>query len=146
MRKVKKRVMAESLCLVQPPDFSKPAEMSQVRSTSTPLATETASVEERLEMIATFGDILDEDEEKQTYKVETFKRLDLNFEVISVVSQLPEIVWTFFLVIIIAHIVLLDGYILLKIFYTYFPAAPYLKSRRLLNRYQWTRGMMDRFA
>jgi hypothetical protein len=130
MCKVKKRAMAESL--IEPPDFSKPAEMSsQVRSTSTPLATETASVEERLEMIATLGNILDE--EKHTYKVETAKLPDLNFEVTSVVSQLPEIVWTFFLAIIIAQIVLLDGRILYKIFYTYFPAAPYFKSQRLLN-------------
>jgi hypothetical protein len=131
MCKVKKGAMAKSP--VEPPDFSKPPEMSQVLSTSTLPATETASVEERLEMIGKYGDILDEDEEKHTYKVETVKRPDLNFEASSVVSQQPEIVWTFFLMIVMAQIVFLDEYILIKIFYMIFPAAPYFKSRRLLN-------------
>jgi hypothetical protein len=130
MCKVKKDGMSDS-GQVEYPDFSRPAERSQVSSTTR--ATEIGSVAERLEMIAiaTLGNL---PEAKHTYKVETEKFKDPNWAVVSVVSELPEIVWTYFLFAVIVQIILLDGYILIKIWYVMFPGgAPYFKSPRFLN-------------
>jgi hypothetical protein len=143
-RTLKKKSVIDS-GLDEYPDFSKPTELSQKVLTSR--ETDTGSVAERLEMIATLGNL---PEAKYTYKVQLDDSPGLNWKAESVVSELTEIFLAFFIFVVIAQTVFLDGEILINIFYIMFTrGAPYLKSQSLLNpasmdgRYDGPMRMID---